>query len=235
MDVYLINLDDRPDRLQTASTQLIELGIQFNRVSAVKAENDFTTKYPFVTPQVAAIWLSHLKALSLFLESKSDLCLVLEDDFVFQKSEDALLGVYNLAKDYDLFQIGFLRTGLLDWLNYKATNIRDFAFKFLHQYSKLSMPFSRTLNEKFLIYSQESTEFRVVKNDFRAGAHGYLISRKFALQVLKFNDPVLFSADQFFMSLATMKSFRIARLRKSIVGQSSSPSSVSSRFISQRV
>jgi GR25 family glycosyltransferase involved in LPS biosynthesis len=234
MDAYLINLDDRLDRLQSASTQLAGLGIGYKRVSAVKPENDFNTKYPYVAPQVAAIWLSHLKALSLFLDSKNELCLVLEDDFVFKKPKIGLPVVYNLAKDYDLLQIGFLRTGFLDWLNFKAINIQDLALKFLNRYSKYSLPFSRILNEKFLIYSQDFTSIGVVINDFRAGAHGYLISRKFALEVLEFNDPVLFSADQFFMSLATMKSFRIARLRKSIVGQDSSPSSVSFRFTSQR-
>ncbi len=235
VNVYLINLDSRQDRLDQARKQLEHFGIDFERVSAVASRPDFSIVHPFVTPSVAAIWLSHVKALSMFLESGSQRALILEDDFLICSRKDELIKRIQLVSDYDLLQVGFLVTNFFDWISYKFVNISDLFFKTLSRYSHLSLPFSKSLSKKFLVYKQDSISLKIVKGNFRAGAHAYIVTRDFAEELLKFNNPIVFSTDQFYMSLAAMNSFNIARLRKSIIGQSKSHSSVDKRFISQKI
>ena len=234
MNVYLINLDSRPDRLAESTQQLERFGIDFERVSAVTSSLDFSVAHPFVTPSVAAIWLSHVKALSAFLESGAQQALILEDDFLISCGKDELLEKSELVSGYDLLQIGFLVTNIFDRLAYKFANISDIFYKTLSRYSRLSLPFSKSLSSKFLVYGQDSISFKIVRGNFRAGAHAYIVTRNFAEGLLKLNTPIVFSTDQFYISLAAMNSFKIARLRKSIIGQSKSPSSVDKRFVSQK-
>ena len=234
MKAYLINLDSRKDRLVSSIEQLKNFAIDFERIPAVSVGSDFSLRYPHVTPHVAAIWLSHMEALTAFLKSGEDYTLILEDDFVFDSSREIFMNYLDLSTDFDLLQIGFLTTNSYDWVELKVTNFIDLALKGIYRYSKLRLPWTSKLQTKFLVYDQESVRLEVVKNDFRSGAHAYIVRREFAQKLLGFNNPVLFSADQFLVSLAKMKSFSFARLRRSIVRQSNSPSSVQLRFTSQR-
>lgn len=234
MRAFLINLDSREDRLSSASLQLSRFNVPFTRVSAVGIEPNFETKFPYVTPHIAAIWLSHQKALVAFLETTEEYGLILEDDFVITSSKKELAEAFNLAKAGDIIQIGFLNINFFEWVNVKFRNLRDLIFKVLNFYSKSGLPAASYFGGRFLIYSQEGLPIKLVAHDFRAGAHAYLVNRAFASSVLNFNKPLLFSVDQFYISLSTMKSFKISRIRKSLVTQSSSPSSVSFRFITQK-
>ena len=234
MKAYLINLDDRRDRLEYAERQLSAVGVEYLRVAAIRATEKFSTEYPYVTPSVAAIWLSHLSALREFLETDETHALILEDDFQMKCSKKKLYSVL-LEHEYgDFFQIGFLVTNLFDRINFCSNNFLDFSFKVLEKYSRYRFPFANYLSTKYLVYGQKNAKFSTVCNDIRAGAHSYIISREFAEKVLEFNQPVLFSTDQFFISLSKMHTFRMLRLRSSIIGQTDSISSVQSRFISQK-
>ena len=234
MKAYLINLDERRDRLEYAERQLSAVNMEYVRVSAIKATENFSNQYPYVTPSVAAIWLSHLSALREFLETDEAHALVLEDDFQIECSKKKFHSVL-LEHEYgDFFQIGFLVTNTFDRINYYSNNFLDSCFKVLEKYSRRRFPFANYLSSKYLVYGQKNAKFSTVSNDIRAGAHSYIISREFAKKVLEFNQPVLFSTDQFFISLSKMHTFRMLRLRSSIIGQSDSISSVQSRFIAQK-
>lgn len=234
MQAFLINLDNRPDRLASAIAQLKQHGIQFQRVSAVNARNVSITDNPYVTSGVAAIWLSHLKALRVFVDSGEPYGLILEDDFDVRCNLKQLGRVLTYCDGYDFLQIGFLITNIVDYIEYKLSNLVDFSAKVLNKFSKIRMFPAHLLSNKFLVYDQDGVPFRIVAHNVRPGAHAYIVSRNFAQTLLEFNSPILFSADQFYISLAQMRSYRMGRLRKAVILQTNSPSSVSQRFKVQR-
>ena len=234
MNVYLINLDSRPDRLTSATAQLQDLGINFERIPAISPGQDFSELFPFVTPGVAAIWLSHMKALSAFLATEEEFALILEDDFEIKVKGEKFYEILSTSKDQDFLQIGFLVTNAIDSLQFLFNNIKDLFFKILNRFSKTSLPYSQFFRSKYLVYDQDEAPIILVKHNVRAGAHAYVLNRDFAQVLLKLNKPLVFSADQFYISLAAMRSFKMARVRKSIVSQSSSQSSIQNRFTSQK-
>jgi hypothetical protein len=83
---------------------------------------------------------------------------------------------------------------------------------------------------RLLIREQRGIPFDFVLNDIRAGAHCYLINRKFAEFALGINTPIFLSTDLLYMSLGHMRSLNMSRVRKNMVSQSNSPSSVTERF-----
>ena len=116
----VINLDKRIERFNQLSELLSKHGSNVARISAVTPDTlgysnveDFGT-----TPRVvAACWESHKTALTTFLESEEDICLILEDDAKFTNDGLELLKHKRdlLRLDFDLFQIGFvLSNGKLD-------------------------------------------------------------------------------------------------------------------------
>jgi len=234
MNAYLINLDGRPDRLTSATAQLQNLGINFRRIPAISPDKDFAELFPFVTPGVAAIWLSHMKALSAFLATKEESALILEDDLEIKVKSGKFYEILSTSENFDFLQIGFLVTNTIDSVQFLFNNIKDLFFKILNRFSNTSLPYSQFFRSKYLVYDQDETPLILVKHNVRAGAHAYVVNREFAKVLLNLNNPIIFSTDQFYISLAAMRSFKMARVRKSIVSQSSSQSSIQSRFTSQK-
>jgi GR25 family glycosyltransferase involved in LPS biosynthesis len=75
---YYINLDHRTDRNTHMISQFAEYDIQnYQRMSAIKEEYG-----------ALGCSKSHMKALELFLESKHNTCVILEDDFRFTLSKE---------------------------------------------------------------------------------------------------------------------------------------------------
>jgi len=98
--VILINLDRREDRLEKISTQLDNLGITFERFSAIDG------KELGINP-IAAGTMSHQKVLEANPESR---ILVLEDDaeFVDGFNEKFAEAIQHLPSDIDIFYLGAL-------------------------------------------------------------------------------------------------------------------------------
>jgi len=98
--VILINLDRRKDRLEKISTQLDNLGITFERFSAIDG------KELGISP-IAAGTMSHQKVLEANPESR---ILVLEDDaeFVDGFNEKFTEAIQHLPSDTDIFYLGAL-------------------------------------------------------------------------------------------------------------------------------
>lgn len=92
MDIYLINLDRRPDRLSRVAQQLDEVGLSFIRFSAIDgqrrdAELPNIPRLMFIINQKKkpvrgeiACAASHIAVWKRFLETNEDYALVLEDD-----------------------------------------------------------------------------------------------------------------------------------------------------------
>ena len=233
MRAYLINLDERPDRLKNAKRQFELIGLDFERIPAIKPDENFSELYPFVTPGVAAIWLSHMYCIEKFLTSGEDFALIFEDDFLFTEKSLSENFLKILPQEYDFFQIGFLKTNIIDKTDLLIANTLDLYLKILAFISKVPSKGLQELQSRFLISDQLDTPWNHVRHDVRPGAHAYLVSREFASHLVEFNNPLLFSADAFYISLAKMRSFRMARFRKSQIDQDGSESSVEARFRTQ--
>lgn len=93
LPIFLINLDGSDDRLQAATRQLDAAGLTFQRVPAVDGRKCAASDLPDYDPKLAlkrhgrllsggevGCYLSHIKALRLFLDSDAPMALVLEDD-----------------------------------------------------------------------------------------------------------------------------------------------------------
>jgi GR25 family glycosyltransferase involved in LPS biosynthesis len=98
--VILINLDRREDRLEKISTQLDNLGITFERFSAIDG------KELGISP-VTAGTMSHQKVLEANFEKR---ILVLEDDALFTDdfNEKFAEAIQHLPGDTDIFYLGAL-------------------------------------------------------------------------------------------------------------------------------
>ena len=92
---YLINLDGSSERLASATAQLQQHGIAFERIAAVdgrkipaaELEQLYDKKRAIqymgrdLSPGEIGCYLSHIKAIQAFLASNADIAVVLEDDF----------------------------------------------------------------------------------------------------------------------------------------------------------
>ena len=106
--VVVINLDRRTDRMEKLDTQLQELGIQYERFSAIDGKN------LEIDPIVAGNQ-SHLKVLQKYLQQR---VLILEDDALFVNDFQAKFdeAIQHLPADWDILYLGALvdpKTGKL--------------------------------------------------------------------------------------------------------------------------
>ena len=229
MRAYVINLDSRPDRWSSVVSAESRLGVEILRVPAISSDQIPESSGSFVTPTVNACWLSHQKAAQLFLASSEDYGLILEDDFLLE-ANFTLEHLKNAeANGLDFLQLGFLKTSLGESISIALQNAWDLCLRALGDISSRVRPLKH-FGEKVLVRERSGIRRNLIVNDIRAGAHAYVVSRKFAEFMTQINQPTALSTDALFISLGPMRTLRMARLRSSIVGQSDSPTSITSRF-----
>lgn len=232
MKAYVINLADRTDRWESVISQWTPSNIPLIRIEAVASSSILKAQAAFLPPPVIANWSSQCLVYKTFLSTNDEYAIVFEDDFLLNNMalEECLEMVK--ATNLDFLQLGFLYNSFSDYVSVKIVNFRDSVLKFLNwnagHCSSLSF-----LHKKMIIREQERINFRIVLNDARAGSHAYLISRKFAAAMLGINSPVFLAADGLFISISGLRFLKMGRLRKNIVRQSKSPTSITRRFISE--
>lgn len=229
MRAYVINLDSRPDRWSSVLCEESRLGVEILRVPAISSDQIPESSGSFVTPTVNACWLSHQKAAQLFLASSEDYGLILEDDFLLEAN--FTLDHLKAAKEngLDFLQLGFLKTSLGVLISIAAQNAWNTCLRTLGYVSSRVSTFKH-FEEKVLIRERRGIPRHLIMNDIRAGAHAYIVSRKFAEFMTQINQPTALSTDALFISLGPMRTLRMARLRQSTIAQSDSPTSITSRF-----
>ncbi|HIP24473.1 MAG TPA: glycosyltransferase family 25 protein [Rhodobacteraceae bacterium] len=80
MQIYVINLKRRPDRLAKIDAGLAALGLPYTRINAVDGA-DISSPAGNPLPDAAyACYLSHIKTYRAFLETKDSHCVIMEDD-----------------------------------------------------------------------------------------------------------------------------------------------------------
>jgi|688.fasta_scaffold177357_2 GR25 family glycosyltransferase involved in LPS biosynthesis len=230
----LINLERRRDRLESALNSAQKNGLSFKRIEAIDSLNCILEPENLVTPDVYACWQSHLKCYRAFLQTNHNYCLILEDDFVVKnrKSLETLLEK-RAWENYDLLQVGFILPGFLNKITYMYLNIEN---KFFRIIGKISSAIKiSSVGDKMRIHDALTSEKNIVTNQFFPGTHAYIISRPMAQKILSIKGAQIYSADLFYISLAQMRTFSIARLKKSIFGQSKSAPSIVQRFLREKI
>ena len=226
LDPYLINLDNRPDRLDSAVFEAEKLGLSLIRVSAVDS-NGICDANSLLSPQATACWESHKLAMELLLKSNSSHCLVFEDDFV-------ITNVRRLKKqlsqvdysEWDFIQIGFLNTGFRDRVVRVLTNLECDLFRCLRALENLKILKFLKINGRLRIKRLSGVPKGFIPDDVRSGAHCYVISRNCAQFAISLNTPAFLTADGFYSALAWDKYFKMLRVRGTWIVQSASPSSI---------
>jgi GR25 family glycosyltransferase involved in LPS biosynthesis len=223
----LINLDHRNDRLASALDEAKKIDLDLIRVKATDA-HDISYIPDFVTKGALACWDSHRAAMRYLLDSSHDYAIVLEDDFqlVHQKQFQALVCDPSKFKDVDIFQFGFLVNDYKERFDLLFRNTENLLFSLLGKLDFRISGKTVTLKNRLRVRRKLNVPINWVADDFRAGAHAYLISRTAAQRILELNSPTFLTTDAFFSSLNSGRAFRIYRSRKSLIGQMDSPSSI---------
>jgi GR25 family glycosyltransferase involved in LPS biosynthesis len=228
MKAYVINLDTRADRWDSVLRQWENRSETLIRVSAVDSNSILESDSKYLPPQVVANWRSQCRVFSEFLISNDPYALVLEDDFIFGDI-DLKLCLQNMQKsNLDFLQLGYLYNSPLDFFWIKSINIRDALLKSL---SYLSIKMNSRFSTKLLLQEQRQLNFSVVLNHAGAGSHAYIVSRKFAEEMLVINNPVFLAADGLYIAISNLRFLKMGRLRRNKVKQSNSPSSITKRFV----
>jgi len=232
MIIYIINLDYASERLQNSFDQISLFSFQALRVPAIYAKNIKDCDMKYVSPGVAAIWKSHIKAIETFLESNEEFAVITEDDFVITD-----IGLFRKSKqvfsdnELDLLQVGFLTTGIDVFLKKFVENHQYRLFRLVSKIAGF-VPFLETkIQNRMRLLDVRRFDKSLIPFSFLPGAHCYIISRRLATEILNMNSPQFLSTDDFFTALARMRSFNIARLKTSAVSQSQLPSQVGKRFL----
>jgi GR25 family glycosyltransferase involved in LPS biosynthesis len=114
--MYVINLDERPDRMAEFKKNTKKIEGEIMRVKGVsKSELNLGYKNEqFVPKSVAACWFSHQLVAKRFLESGASHALIFEDDAVIRGRAAKFINSLNQEKLFgiDVFQIGYLTHNL---------------------------------------------------------------------------------------------------------------------------
>jgi GR25 family glycosyltransferase involved in LPS biosynthesis len=244
MKIYLINLESRADRLANVISRVREIDSPIIRVSAITGEEVRNMGNPIFAPQNnVANWHSHMKVLRLFLDSKDEYCVILEDDVLFVNNGVNFLTklIDSKVRDIDILQFGYLSiNGRLDsgekdaLFRFKARcarKLKSLALSVLDRFQNLDSLKSRLNRTKRILKVFEYNEKVLGLNSplvegFEAGTHCYLISRNGAKALLKYNNPALMSADLSMIVLSVARNFMVVRTTISYAVQDDTPVSI---------
>jgi GR25 family glycosyltransferase involved in LPS biosynthesis len=221
----------RADRWQEVLKQRNKIDFEIVRIFAVEHDLIDAKTEVFATLPIISIWKSHQTAMQHFLKSKDSHAIILEDDFNLSDNLNLLLKQINLSEDMDFVQLGYLYTSPVQYFSVKTMNFINSILRLLGLLAKLNFIGARFLQDKKLIQDNKNLPFILVPNDIRAGAHAYVISRRFALASQCFNSPVHLSTDGLYMALGWTRTFRMYRMRKNFIKQSKLFSSVTDRTL----
>jgi len=200
--------------LQETATPLFNT----KRVDAINALE--LPEHDFVSSGVHAAWLSHLKAMSIFLESDAEFALIAEDDFhiINLKELSSYIEILNMLK-WDMVQLGFLKPGIDTKIKILIANTEGQIFNLLGKLSRLPGLTSKSFSSRMRVKQSLNTPKGFVVDDCQPGAHFYLVRRSFCQSISVLNDPQFLSIDDFYTALSRMRTFRMLRVKRNLATQ----------------
>ena len=229
LEAYVINLRQRADRRIEFEKRHKQLRLNFRYVDAVDG-SQWDTNVHFSPPNVAACWLSHQKVAELFLSSGDEYALVLEDDAILDLRIMELVNKESelSAVGLDLFQVGYNIQADRVSSGHKDSYLR-MKLMSLCLVDRLiaNIPFMRSdFCNTHTIHTALGLPRPCVIGLFETGTHAYIMSRKLAQLIVRFNNPVLLPADVALCELAKLDYIKMARPSHTYSNQSDSASSI---------
>jgi GR25 family glycosyltransferase involved in LPS biosynthesis len=225
--ILLINLDSRPDRLASSRSFAESQGFGFTRISAINGAELNLDRNSILSPGAIGCYKSHLEAYKIFIKSGASHALILEDDLVGDNFGEYLRKFeFSQLTNVDVLQVGYLNRGLRHKFDVRLVNLESRLFKILSILSAKSTFIKKAIGDRMRIKQYTNAPNQFIPDDFRSGCHSYFISKAMAKWVLEQGEPKFLTIDSLFGCLQWAHHFQIYRLRKSVVGQTDSPSSI---------
>ena len=231
-NTFVINLASRVDRRVAIASRLAHAELDFNFSVAVEPKDLSATDFRYLTDVTICVWKSHLETLEKASESSLP-TLILEDDAVLKLGYAEIADLVSQMELHkiDFLQVGYSALSVGERFSISARNTYDFiirrslAPRFFDFFG-----FEEVKRAKDQIWRKKLPSGFIL-NDVRYGTHCYIVRPDFARKLLPLNDPAFLSADNFYIALSKMRSFKMARLKMSRCSQDDSPSSFSERYI----
>ena len=185
LPVYVINLDRRPDRLETITRNLELLEISFERVAAIDGR---CIEYDSpLTKGEAACAMSHFAALRMFLDTDHDAAMIMEDDITMSPDIKSLLAGTDWCPPLTCLSRGCL---------FKLDNPGEKRRKRIMGRVHGQTPTGRTLHPVMLR---------------QTGAGAYLLNRAAAMRILEEGWPLTLPFDRILFDLRLSETARALR------------------------
>lgn len=226
--IYVINLDERPDKLKFISDQMKKANFNFERVPAYRYDNSkMFQKEDYLPPlNVQANWNSHLLVYEKLVNSPDNFCVILEDDCKMSDNGFKVLRLLNEinTQNLDILQIGFLQ--LESKLEYKSIQLSKIKVQLIRRIKvmmvKIKLLSRQERKIKYIEKKIYSLEYKLNQSkmlelpklivpEFLSGTHAYLIHRRMAEVLLRYNNPIVMGADLAIQILALSGNWRIYR------------------------
>jgi GR25 family glycosyltransferase involved in LPS biosynthesis len=222
-DVVVINLTDETDRRSSSLREVRKLGLE---PRFVVAEDGLSTNHrdnPFLRSGASACFASHIKAWEDVSKGKKKYTIIVEDDIQIRHKDKfiKLLGVIENSS-LEVIQVGFLNTGLRQVIDVKLQNIE---VKLIRLVSNI---FSNRFSQRLRVRRNSALPKELIADDFRAGAHCYILTPHVASQLVSNVGPPVITLDAYLMALSWHQAFRVARVKNSLAGQKDFPSRIKS-------
>ena len=216
--LYVINLARDTDRWKSVLEESAEYPFATIRVDAINASD--LPQQAFVSAGVNAAWLSHLKAMRIFLDSQAQFALIAEDDFHIINPSKLKSRIEKLSlNDWDMVQLGFLKPGLDTRMKILFANIEGLVFKFLGKIGSSFLFTNMRFTSRMRVNQSLGIPKGYVLDDCQPGAHFYLVRRSFCEAIIQLNSPQFLSIDDFFTALSRMRTFRMLRSKRNLSTQ----------------
>jgi GR25 family glycosyltransferase involved in LPS biosynthesis len=243
---FVLTLENRIDRQESVKRLLKEVDLDFKFIFSSKTDNSKFNAMSKTTQIEVAIWDSHIRAMRAMLDTESNWCLILEDDFEIKESGKFFLKnrnnidliLENLEPFYSIFQIGSLE----NTYSLRSSYILSRIYRAIFRSNRFDF-ISHLKNSRYMSYNKRTNVNKILKKcglnktkilfGLRLGTHAYYINREAASKLINIfenrdADPNFMTIDQYLLkvtiNLDDNPILYACRLSRSIVSQSASPS-----------
>lgn len=229
LPLYVINLSQDIERWKSVLSETKDLGFTTHRINAVNYHE--LNMQDFVSPGVHAVWLSHIKAMQEFLASDSEIAIIAEDDFHLIDKNELFAKILALSESkWDLVQLGFLKPGFDTRIKVSIANLDSILFKIVGLLSKIPLFSKFNFASRMRVKQSLQTPAGFIIDDCQPGAHFYIVKRDFCKKIINLNSPQFLSIDDFYTALSKMRTFKMLRVKRSLVSQKPFSAWSGSRF-----
>lgn len=222
-DVIIINLPDEVARRASSIREVQKLGFEYKIVTAEDGAVAVHQENGFLRSGASACFASHIKAWEVAAKGKKQYSVIVEDDIRVLDIGRCIRILGDLPESsLDIVQLGFLSTGFRQFVDIKLQNIE------IRIFMLANILFGRRLNHKLRIYRNLKLPKGLLADDFRPGAHFYVLTSDAARRLLSVASQPAITLDAYLMALSWHQAFNVARVRKSLVGQKNFPSRIKS-------